>query len=771
MHITLAKQRILMVTLALALILSLAACGVGYVEEGPVISDRLLADYAFVPTYFELDTGHSNVRSMVYNDRIYYFFAPWHLPDADGETQEEAPLQIVIASMAADGTDTRQTEILVPGASMVDVVGVAITEEGHYALLYTDTAWSMTGATSTALVYAVYDAAGREISSQEIEGVAPEGGAWFRVNQTLFTDSHIVLLTQGMTGATVYILDENLTLSGRLDTDFARNLAYTDDGRVLVLDMGGVRELHLEGGTWGETFPISLPAAEALFPAVAEDDFDIILDDRIHLIGYDLTTGAQTILLNWTEAGVVAEWDSHANFFEDGRIAILLTDHGEGAELIVLNRTPRSELPARETITLGGFHISADVRQQIVAFNRSSQTHQVQAKDYRMYSTNDDWGLGLTRLHAELAAGGGPDIVLGDFRLLGAAIERGLLTDLYPFLDADPELHRSDFFQNILGAMEMQDGTLPLVANHFSIQTMVGAAESVAHIPSWTLAALLELIEQTAEADMPYILGEWLSGDSFLSTVLMFGDEFINWSEGRVDLENEAFIDLLEIVRRLPERQDFGSGGGGGHFVLSEHISAFERMQGGEQLLDMAHLWRPIEIQMYTATLGEVVALGIPTPEGGAHLVNISDGLGINTTSPHQDAAWSFIRQFLLPDAPKDRFAGHFPLRIDLYEEIVATAMTPEFFTDENGEEQERPRGMVSFGGSGFMIPLYAMTEAEANSLRTIVESANLMGRVDETVMDMVGEELLPFLAGDRSAADTARILQNRLQTYMNEQR
>lgn len=69
------------------------------------------------------------------------------------------------------------------------------------------------------------------------------------------------------------------------------------------------------------------------------------------------------------------------------------------------------------------------------------------------------------------------------------------------------------------------------------------------------------------------------------------------------------------------------------------------------------------------------------------------------------------------------------------------------------------------------MVSLYAMTAAEANSLRTIVESANRMGRFDETVMDMVTEELLPFLAGDRSAADTARILQNRIQTYMNEQR
>ena len=120
MHITLVKQRILTLALALALILSLAACGADGVDGGPDIRDTRIADYAFVPTYFELETGLSNVRSTVHNDRIYYYFAPWHLPDvdADGEAGEEPPVQIVIGSVAADGTDPRRMEILVSGASM-----------------------------------------------------------------------------------------------------------------------------------------------------------------------------------------------------------------------------------------------------------------------------------------------------------------------------------------------------------------------------------------------------------------------------------------------------------------------------------------------------------------------------------------------------------------------------------------------------------------------------------------------------------------------------
>ena len=772
MDMKLGKKQIFLFALALALFF-LAACGGGEGRDGrnpdSPNSDDFIATYAFVPTYFQLETEHVHVGSTVHGDSVYAFFSPWPMPDADTdlETWEPTP-KIVIERLATEGTEPKRLEIPMPGASMIDVAGISVTEEGHYALLYTDTVWDMM-TSSVSLYYAIFDGEGNKLSSREVEGVAPQDGSWFRIIQTVFLGDQIVLMKQCMSpgGSGLYVLDESRTLAGRLPADFPQSLAQTADGRVFVLEMGSIREMHLDTVTWGESFQISLPSSDGLLPAAPEDDFDLIIDDGIHLMGYNLTTGAQTLLLNWIDSGVVTDWGHQVHFFEDGRIAVLTGGMQQASEITVLSRVLRSELPTREILTLGGFSLSGDVRNQVVAFNRRSQTHQIQVTDYRMYSTNEDPMGGITRLRSELATGTGPDIVVGDPRILASAIERGFLADLYPHLDADPELHRSDFFQNVLGAMEAGDGTLPLVANRFSIQTMIGMAEQVAHIDAWTLGAMLELLEQTADADMEYILGEWLTGESFLATILMFGDDFINWSERQVDLENEAFLHLLEIVRRLPQSQHFGDGSG--RVVFTTH-TAFERMQRGEQLLDMTHLWRPMDIQMFTAAVGEIIALGVPTPEGGAHLVNIHDGLGINAASPHQEEAWNFIRLFLLPDALGDDFFAELPLRVDLYEAIVAEAMRPEFFTDEDGEVHEVSRGVIGFS-SGLMIPIYAMSEEEAQALRTIVESADLMGRFDETVMEMVSEELLPFLAGDRNAADTARILQNRLQTYMNEQR
>jgi len=63
------------------------------------------------------------------------------------------------------------------------------------------------------------------------------------------------------------------------------------------------------------------------------------------------------------------------------------------------------------------------------------------------------------------------------------------------------------------------------------------------------------------------------------------------------------------------------------------------------------------------------------------------------------------------------------------------------------------------------------MTEEEARGFRAIIETASLIGHFDETVMEMLEEETLPFFNGGRSATDTARILQNRIQIFLNERR
>ena len=133
----------------------------------------------------------------------------------------------------------------------------------------------------------------------------------------------------------------------------------------------------------------------------------------------------------------------------------------------------------------------------------------------------------------------------------------------------------------------------------------------------------------------------------------------------------------------------------------------------------------------------------------------------------HPDAAWEFIRQFLKPTENRESF---FPLRIDMFDQGIENWAKPYYGSDEDGNRIELSRGTNDFG-NGNIVTLYHLTEDSVDILRDIVENA-ISGRTDvlgDLFYYVIEESLESFFSGIRSAEETARIIQNRAQTYLNE--
>ena len=290
---------------------------------------------------------------------------------------------------------------------------------------------------------------------------------------------------------------------------------------------------------------------------------------------------------------------------------------------------------------------------------------------------------------------------------------------------------------------------------------MVGERES------WTFGEMRALVEQAVDDNMDHIIKDIMdremNAEEFLWRALwLSGDYFLDFEENRANLDNEAFINLLELAARLPQ-EDFEWG----FDAFRDHVM---RMRAREQLLKEAWLYSVNMYHMYRSVFEEdMVFLGWPGVDGGNHVVNFNGGFAINASAADPDAAWDFLRQFLMPglDTMPGMFGGSpgFTLRIDELEEAIAEAMVPEY---ENNIQV--PRILYSMNAN-VDIPLYAMTEAEAEELRSIIWGANITGNSIGIILEILSEEWLPFVHGDRTAEDTARILQNRIQTFLHERR
>ena len=62
------------------------------------------------------------------------------------------------------------------------------------------------------------------------------------------------------------------------------------------------------------------------------------------------------------------------------------------------------------------------------------------------------------------------------------------------------------------------------------------------------------------------------------------------------------------------------------------------------------------------------------------------------------------------------------------------------------------------------------MTEAEITQFQELLRRMEHTTLYDETAFEIVSTEIAPFLAGQRSAEETASIIQSRMSIYVSEQ-
>jgi hypothetical protein len=401
-------------------------------------------------------------------------------------------------------------------------------------------------------------------------------------------------------------------------------------------------------------------------------------------------------------------------------------------------------------LTIGGLDFPVELQNEVIAFNRENRDYQIELRDYG--GSDIDIDISKARFLIDKLTGQGPDIIFDPMNLLDS---HKYLIDLYALIDADPEINRTDFFQNVLCAMEAPDGTLPMINNNFFVYTLITMPETAIQLEPLTRANLQRRLD---EPDNPVLFGSWYVNTEFLAiSALMSDSGFIDWANRKADFDNDDFIEVLEISAFLPTMDELT-------YYFSEisreeEQRLWEAIQNGDILFYSAWINSLNILRELKAVLGDIVTIGFPTETGGQHIILSTGHTGISADSKHQDAAWSFVRRFLLPEPAMPPLT--LPLRIDVFEEKIADLMTPRIV---GGSE----RSTIAWLGRHTQVELYAMTEDEAADIRALVNSATMSIRYNESIGLILLEESRMFFDGQRTAAETARRIQTRTQEYLD---
>ena len=568
--------------------------------------------------------------------------------------------------------------------------------------------------------------------------------------------------------------DGSIAWSMQLD-NYVNSMVTLADGSVAVMLFGDkgpeLRPIDFEKKELGESFPIP-DSAWTLFPG--DENYDFYYTSGMFLYGFKLGEEEPVPVLNWLSCDI--NGDSVASqalkISSDGSITGITTDYSGGSidtQLFTLTRVPADSLPKKQILTVAQLEYNPDYQltNRMVRFNRSHDNVRLEYLDYSQYNTESDFTAGITKFNTEVMAGNLPDIIPTNQIAYRQIASKGLLEDLYPYLDKDPELKREDFFPNLLSALEVNGGLYQVVSG-FSVETLCGAASIVGDTPGWTYDDFNAALEKMPEGCTP--LEPYVTRDQVMSSLLYADmDSFVDWTTGKVNFESDNFKQLLQFVKQFPAEYNW-----------DEHDnseSTQDLLRQGRQMLTQTYLYGLDSILWNGANFGgQATYIGWPTSSGVGSIMRFENGFAMSRNCADKDAAWEFFRSMLTESGQTNQY--NIPSNRNVFNKQLEDFMTPRYrkdadgniLLDENGEKIEESRGGW-IDDSGVEHHIYAMTQEQADEVLSIIETCTKVASYDTSIYDIVNEQAQAFFAGQKSVDEVARLIQSKANIYVNEQR
>lgn len=541
----------------------------------------------------------------------------------------------------------------------------------------------------------------------------------------------------------VYFCDETGQPTAAMD---AGGIGYTfcrdADGRLYLYSAFDDNQVYTID--WEQHAP-----GDALFAAGGNvtvvpggGDYDFLLKSETTLRGVSLSGGTITEILSW------ADWDltncvGRVLYLDEEAFLISTYDSliGDEMQVLTLSQVPAEQIPEKSVVRLA-VPLNADwaaetgetwvdsldyhVAEAMNGFNRGSTTHRVEVETYSS----------AQELQLKMAAGNAPDIIYWNYTQwleeppsMELFAKKGYLQDLEPLFDADAELSTEDFIPNLLQSVRKRTNGLYAMPIDFYYVTETGPREYFGDKMGCTfsdvLAAARQMPDDMVLSDAP----PSATLESFLNSSIHC---FVDVYEGTCDFQNQEFYDLLTLCRDYcpPESafgEDYTPAPGGSLLGGAGCV-------GGTDSL--ANTLKELDAQGHTIT-------GCPGAEGNGVVLIFVQEMSVCTPGKQQEAAWEFLRTLYTYDFQRNSTS-------------IMCAVRQDAFDDKEDFRLEHSQ--------------WDCTPEEAMAARELAYGAATIRVYDSPALGIIKEEAAAFFAGDKTAEETADIIQSRVEIYLAEQ-
>ncbi|MCH5269468.1 MAG: extracellular solute-binding protein [Lachnospiraceae bacterium] len=585
-----------------------------------------------------------------------------------------------------------------------------------------------------------------------------------------------IYCSNGSTWLWVFEADGTYAADIKLSEDswsWLRGIGFLTDGRLAILQNGNSGDPEIR--IYDEEKKAFSDAYENLPPRVynsgisAGPEGSILLEGESTLYAYDPETQTYTELLQWMQSDMNPDYVDNISMLDEETIAVYYRDwNTDENSIVLLKKTPASEVVQKQILVLGCMGLGQNLQSAVVAFNKSNEEYRIEIKDY---SVSVDWSQenaydvyqnAQTQLNNDILTGNAPDLFAATDINLKLFAEKGVIEDLSPYLENSSVVSRDDLITPVLDAYT-NSGILCTIPTSFSVATLLGRTSEVGDQTSWTLDEMIAYAEQYPDA----ALFAYASRYRVRQYCLIYDfDSYVNWETGECSFDSDEFKKVLELAKQYPEEADYSES-------LPKQIGSHRALLYDLNMYDFQ------ELQLARLMFGEqATPIGYPSANGTGVVVSGTGGVCISASSKNKDACWAFIESMLTEEAlSSNRFMWGFPILQSAFDSKLEEAMVPNYQLDENGEPVLDENGEPiewsnhSYGWDDMTFDLYSVSEEDAATIREIINRISSTMDYDEQILSIIEEESDAYFAGQKNVDDVAKIIQSRVQTYVNESR
>ena len=491
------------------------------------------------------------------------------------------------------------------------------------------------------------------------------------------------------------------------------------------------------------------------YDANNSNEYDIYYKNNDGLFGYNFENKQTELLVNWTNSDIFGLYCDILSIITPDVVLCTLRETLDRKKLSLLIRIPDDEVIAKTIITIADVTNSQLLMSRVVMFNRQSD-------NYRVVIDNGNNATEFFNL--DIVSGVIHDMVfLSNSMPIDSYVKKGMFADFHNFFDSDPDVSR-DILLGMLKSKYETDGnlyTLPLayyVVTLLSKQSMAGTKENL------TIDEIMK-INENLSPEMS--LFTYSNRDSVFSYMLQAGaSEYIDYKNAKCSFTDDNFIKMIEFAKTLPDT------------ALTTKYNLDERenmdvIRNNQSYFYDFRIFEMLQFILMNFYYGDddYVIKGFPSQTGNGTIVECYNYIGINSKSENQMGAWEFVKYWLLNESELDSLQmTTLPVTNAALQKLLDKYINKYYYWMHSGfgmYDEPLSTDEISKNNYGE----YHFTEENATKILRFFNNLHVTPKYDNTVIGIILEEITPFFANKITAEQCAKYIQNRVSTYLNEQK